>query len=93
MESERPLFLLLGVVIFSLVSLMRYRFAWWPLAPIGMVVPLTHAVHSVFFRFYGVGHQIDHFTHRRRGSLSAFAPLLFGVARRPCSGRDPVVFC
>ena len=54
-ESERPLFLLLGVVIFSLVSLMRYRFSWWPLAPIGMVVPLTHAVHSVFSVFMAWG--------------------------------------
>ena len=54
-ESERPLFLLLGVGIFAAVSLMRYRFAWWPLAPIGMVVPLTHAVHSVFSVFMAWG--------------------------------------
>ena len=54
-ESERPLFLLLGIGIFAVVSLMRYRFAWWPLAPIGMVVPLTHAVHSVFSVFMAWG--------------------------------------
>ncbi len=54
-ESERPLFLLLGVGIFAAVSLMRYRFTWWPLAPIGMVVPLTHAVHSVFSVFMAWG--------------------------------------
>ena len=54
-ESERPLFLLLGIGIFAAVSLMRYRFTWWPLAPIGMVVPLTHAVHSVFSVFMAWG--------------------------------------
>ena len=54
-ESERPLFLLLGVGIFAAVSLMRYRFTWWPLTPIGMVVPLTHAVHSVFSVFMAWG--------------------------------------
>ena len=54
-ESERPLFLLLGIGIFAVVSLMRYRFAWWPLAPIGMVVPPTHAVHSIFSVFMAWG--------------------------------------
>ena len=54
-EPERPLFLLLGIGIFALASLMRYRFAWWPLAPIGMVVPPTHAVHSIFSVFMAWG--------------------------------------
>jgi len=34
---------------------MRYRFSWWPLAPIGMVVPPTHAVHSMFAIFVAWG--------------------------------------
>jgi hypothetical protein len=34
---------------------MRYRFAWWPLSPIGMVVPLTHAIHSIFTIFLSWG--------------------------------------
>ena len=50
-EPERYLFLLAGIVTFSAVSIARYRFSWWPLAPIGMVVPPTHAVHSIFSIF------------------------------------------
>jgi len=50
-EPKRYLFLVAGIVTFSLVSIARYRFAWWPLAPIGMVVPPTHAVHSIFAIF------------------------------------------
>jgi len=30
---------------------MRYRYAWWPLAPIGLVVPLTHGIASIFSLF------------------------------------------
>lgn len=50
-EPERYLFLLAGIATYSLVSIARYRFTWWPLAPIGMVVPPTHAVHSIFSIF------------------------------------------
>jgi hypothetical protein len=50
-EPERYLFLLGGIITFSLVSIARYRLTWWPLAPIGMVVPPTHAVHSIFSVF------------------------------------------
>jgi hypothetical protein len=50
-EPERYLFLLGGIATFSAVSIARYRFSWWPLAPIGMVVPPTHAVHSIFSIF------------------------------------------
>jgi hypothetical protein len=50
-EPQRYLFLLFGMVTFSFVSIARYRIAWWPLAPIGMVVPPTHAVHSIFSIF------------------------------------------
>jgi len=50
-EPERYLFLLAGMVTFSMVSIARYRFSWWPLAPIGMVVPFTSAVHSIFSIF------------------------------------------
>jgi hypothetical protein len=54
-EKERPFFLLLGAGIFALVSFLRYRIPWWPLAPIGMVVPPTHAVHSMFSIFVAWG--------------------------------------
>jgi hypothetical protein len=50
-EAERYLFLVAGIVTYSLVSIARYRIPWWPLAPIGMVVPFTHAVHSIFAIF------------------------------------------
>lgn len=54
-EIERYYFLLLGILIFAGVSFMRYRFSWWPLSPIGMVVPLTHAIHSIFTIFLAWG--------------------------------------
>ena len=54
-EVERYYFLLLGIAIYAAVSVMRYRFAWWPLTPIGMVVPPTHAVHSMFAIFVAWG--------------------------------------
>ncbi|MBT3603323.1 MAG: hypothetical protein HN521_09685 [Candidatus Latescibacteria bacterium] len=54
-ETERYYFLLLGALTFALVSFLRYRFAWWPLSPIGMVVPLTHAIHSIFTIFLAWG--------------------------------------
>ncbi len=54
-ETERYYFLLLGALTFAAVSFMRYRFAWWPLSPIGMVVPLTHAIHSIFTIFLSWG--------------------------------------
>ena len=54
-ENERYFFLLLGVGIFALMNMLRYRFAWWPLAPIGMVVPPTSAVHSMFSIFLAWG--------------------------------------
>ena len=54
-EVERYYFLLLGIAIYAAVSVMRYRFSWWPLAPIGMVVPPTHAVHSMFAIFVAWG--------------------------------------
>ena len=50
-EMQRYTYLALGGVIFTLVGLMRHRFAWWPLAPIGMAVPPTHAIHSMFSIF------------------------------------------
>lgn len=54
-EKERYFFMLLGIGVFTLVSFLRYQFAWWPLAPIGMVVPPTHAVHSMFSIFIAWG--------------------------------------
>ncbi|MDA0710086.1 MAG: hypothetical protein O3B73_07750 [bacterium] len=54
-EKERYFFMVLGIGIFVLVSFLRYQFAWWPLAPIGMVVPPTHAVHSMFAIFVAWG--------------------------------------
>jgi len=54
-ESERYLFFPLGIAIYALVNLLRYRFSWWPLHPIGMIVPPTHAVHSIFSLFIAWG--------------------------------------
>jgi len=54
-EPNRYYYLLLGGAIYAVVSVMRYRFSWWPLAPIGMVVPPTHAVHSMFSVFVAWG--------------------------------------
>jgi hypothetical protein len=54
-EKSRLYFLLFGAATFAAVSFMRYRFAWWPLSPIGMVVPLTHAIHSIFTIFLSWG--------------------------------------
>jgi len=50
-ETERYYFLGAGAVVYALVSTMRYRFTWWPLTPIGMLVPMTHAIHSIFSIF------------------------------------------
>ena len=54
-ETQRYYFLFLGALTFAAVSFMRYRFAWWPLSAIGMVVPLTHAIHSIFTIFLSWG--------------------------------------
>jgi len=50
-ETESYYFLAAGAVIYAVVSAMRYRFTWWPLTPIGMMVPMTHAIHSIFSIF------------------------------------------
>ena len=50
-ELNRYFFVVGGALMYFLVSAMRYRFAWWPLAPIGLVVPLTHGIASIFSLF------------------------------------------
>lgn len=45
-KPERYLFLGAGMLIFSVMSVLRYRFTWWPLHPMGMIVPVGHAMHS-----------------------------------------------
>ena len=45
-KPERYLFLGAGALIFSVMSFLRYRFTWWPLHQIGMIVPVGHAMHS-----------------------------------------------
>ena len=50
-DISRYAFMGWGVLAYILVSTMRYRLAWWPLAPIGLVVPLTHGIASVFSLF------------------------------------------
>ena len=50
-KPERYFFLGGGAVLFSLMSLLRYRFTWWPLHPMGMIVPVGHALHSTMSVF------------------------------------------
>jgi hypothetical protein len=45
-KPERYLFLGAGAAIFSAMSFLRYRVSWWPLHPMGMIVPVGHAMHS-----------------------------------------------
>lgn len=50
-KPERYLFLGAGAAIFSAMSFLRYRFTWWPLHPMGMIVPVGHAMHSTMSIF------------------------------------------
>ena len=50
-KPERYIFLGAGAGLFSLFSVLRYRYPWWPLNPIGMIVPVGHALHSTFSIF------------------------------------------
>lgn len=50
-KPERYLFIGAGIGLFSLMSVLRYRFAWWPLHPMGMIVPVGHAMHSTMSIF------------------------------------------
>ncbi|MEE2753659.1 MAG: DUF6785 family protein [Candidatus Latescibacterota bacterium] len=50
-ELSRYAFVGGGALMYVLVGSMRYRFAWWPLAPVGLVVPLTHGIASIFSLF------------------------------------------
>jgi hypothetical protein len=50
-DLSRYSFVGAGALTYVLVSAMRYRYAWWPLAPIGLVVPLTHGIASIFSLF------------------------------------------
>jgi len=54
-KPERFLFLGAGALIFSAMSVMRYRFSWWPLHPMGMIVPVGHAMHSTMSVFIAWG--------------------------------------
>ena len=51
MKPERYVFVGAGAAIFSIVSLLRYRFTWWPINPMGMIVPVGHAMHSTMSIF------------------------------------------
>jgi hypothetical protein len=78
-EAERLYFLMLGALTFAGVSFMRYRFSWWPLSPIGMVVPLTHAIHSNFSIFLAWGIKV---IIMRIGGVSLYRklrPLFLGL--------------
>lgn len=50
-KPERYVFLGAGVFLFSAISFLRYRFTWWPLHQIGMIVPVGHAMHSTMSIF------------------------------------------
>ena len=40
MKPERYALVGAGIVLFSVMSVLRYRFTWWPLNPMGMIVPV-----------------------------------------------------
>ncbi len=50
-KPERYLFVGAGALIFSVMSILRYQFTWWPLHPMGMIVPVGHAMHSTMSIF------------------------------------------
>lgn len=50
-KPERYVFLGAGAFLFSAISFLRYRFTWWPLHQIGMIVPVGHAMHSTMSIF------------------------------------------
>jgi len=51
MKPERYALVGMGVVLFSVMSVLRYRFTWWPVNPMGMIVPVGHAMHSTMSIF------------------------------------------
>jgi hypothetical protein len=51
MKPERYALIGGGIVLFSVMSVLRYRFTWWPLNPMGMIVPVGHAMHSTMSIF------------------------------------------
>jgi hypothetical protein len=51
MKPERYALVGAGVVIFSVMSVLRYRLSWWPINPMGMIVPVGHAMHSTMSIF------------------------------------------
>jgi hypothetical protein len=51
MKPERYALMGAGVLIFSAMSALRYRFTWWPINPMGMIVPVGHAKHSTMSIF------------------------------------------
>jgi hypothetical protein len=51
MKPERYVLVGAGMALFSVMSVLRYRFTWWPLNPMGMIVPVGHAMHSTMSIF------------------------------------------
>ena len=51
MKPERYALIGAGMILFSVMSVLRYRFTWWPLNPMGMIVPVGHAMHSTMSIF------------------------------------------
>lgn len=51
MKPERYALVGTGIVLFSVMSVLRYRFTWWPINPMGMIVPVGHAMHSTMSIF------------------------------------------
>ena len=51
MKPERYALVGSGIVLFSVMSVLRYRFTWLPLNPMGMIVPVGHAMHSTMSIF------------------------------------------
>ena len=50
-EPQRYTFFGIGIATYLIVSTLRYRLTWWPLTPIGLMVPMTAAIHSIFSIF------------------------------------------
>ena len=51
MKPERYVLVGMGMLLFGVMSVLRYRFTWWPVNPMGMIVPVGHAMHSTMSIF------------------------------------------
>ena len=52
MSVAKMLFLGIGAVLMTLLTLCRYRFPWWPIHPVGLAIGLTHPTFHVWFSIF-----------------------------------------